>query len=182
MHPACVRVSLLPRLTIPTPRGTLTVRPESEAGADADFLLRLFAEVRVPEMTRMGVDPSLQRTLLELQFRSMNAQYAENFPHARFEIVESDGERIGRIVTDVTVTRVTYVDIAVLPAWQRSGIATALMLALLEEPGRLGVPARVQVAVTNAASLRLCARVGFVPIAQMPPTSLLEWRSRSVSL
>jgi GNAT superfamily N-acetyltransferase len=176
-----VRVSLLPRLTIPTPRGTLSVRAESGAGADADFLLRLFIEVRVPEMTRMGVDPGLQRTLLELQFRSMNAQYAENFPHARFEVVESDGERIGRIVTDVTERRVTYVDIAVLPAWQRSGVATALMLALLKEPGRLDVPAQVQVAVTNTASLRLCARVGFVPIAQTPPTVLLEWRGPSVS-
>ena len=172
---------MLPRLTIPTPRGTLTVRPESGAGADGDFLFRLFAEVRVPEMTRMGVDPTVQQTLLELQFRSMNAQYAENFPHARFEVVESDGERIGRIVTDVTERCVTYVDIAVLPAWQRSGIATALMLALLGEPARLGVPARVQVAVTNTASLRLCARVGFVPIAQTPPTVRLEWRGPSVA-
>jgi len=127
-------------------------------------------------MAATGLDAAMRDGLLRMQFRSMAATYARTFPHARFEIVERDGVRVGRIVTDVTAERVEYVDIAMLPEVQGGGIATVLMLALLEEPRLLGVPAQVKVLATNAASLRLCARVGFTQLAEVPPFILLEWR------
>ena len=46
----------------------------------------------------------------------------------------------------------------------------------LDEPRRLGLPARVTVLMTNAASLGLCERLGFVRRNETPPFVELEWR------
>jgi GNAT superfamily N-acetyltransferase len=167
---------LRPRLTIPTPHGTITVRPDHGTEVDSGFLFRLFAAVKASEMPDRTLDPPMHETLLRLQFDSMMATYAHEFPNARFEIVERDEVPTGRIVTDVTRHRVRFVDIAVLPASQGRGLATALMIALLDEPRQLGIPAQVQVLATNTASLRLCARLGFVRSGETFPYVLLEWR------
>ena len=50
------------------------------------------------------------------------------------------------------------------------------MLRALEEPRRLGLPARVTVLAQNAASLKLCDRRGFVRLGDSPPFVRLEWR------
>lgn len=156
------------------------MRPEAADGSDNGFLLHLFSAVRTTEMAQL--DPVVREALLRLQFRSMTATYAHDFPAARFEIVGHNGQPAGRIVTDVTIHRVTYVDIAILPELQGGGIATALMVALLEEPRRLGLPAQVRVSATNTASLRLCARLGFSRYAEALPFVLLEWRDVRIKL
>jgi hypothetical protein len=52
------------------------------------------------------------------------------------------------------------------------------MLRALEEPRRLGLPARVSVLMHNIASLRLCERLGFVRAEESPPFVRLEWTAR----
>ncbi len=122
----------------------------------------------------MPLDDTGKEFLLRIQFRSMTVSYRQQFPAARFEIVKLDGAPIGRLVTDVQADHVYYVDIALLPETQRGGIATALMNAVLLEPGRLGVPARVKVLMHNVASLRLCRRIGFTLRREDPPYVELE--------
>ena len=53
------------------------------------------------------------------------------------------------------------------------------MRRVLEEPRRLGVPARVNVLAQNEASLKLCERIGFVKVGDEPPFVRLEWRAGS---
>src|ERR1700712_639792 len=155
-----------------TPRGEISVRPERSDGSDAGFLFGLFAAVRGADLAPIA--PEMRETLLRLQFRSMTATFAQEFPDARYEIIELDGTPIGRVVIDVAPICVTYVDIAVLPSRQGGGIATDAMQALLAEPSRLGLPARLKVMATNTASLRLCARLGFSRRAEVFPFVLLE--------
>ncbi len=50
------------------------------------------------------------------------------------------------------------------------------MTMALEEPRRLGLPARVNVLEQNVASLRLRERLGFVQADKSPPFVRLEWR------
>lgn len=166
---------MLSNLPLSTPHGTLTVRPERDDPADAAFLFALFASTRSADMAAMPLDVQARTFLLEMQFRSMTATYRQEFPDARFEIVELDGTPIGRLVTDVQPDCVYYVDIALLPQRRGGGIATALMNAALAEPRALGLPGRVKVLSTNTASLRLCRRIGMVPRAELPPFVALEW-------
>jgi GNAT superfamily N-acetyltransferase len=161
-------------MNIPTPHGTMTLRAETDH--DGDFLFALFAGTKAPEMALMPVDDAIKAHLLQMQFRSMTMTYRQQFPAARFEIVELDATPVGRLITDVRADCVYYVDIALLPERRMGGLATALMQAVLEEPKQLGVPGRVQVLAANIASLRLCQKLGMTVRGQTPPFVELEWR------
>ncbi len=153
----------------------LIARPEAADGSDEAFLYRLFASHKLPEMAAMPLDEAGKTLLLRMQYHAMSATYRNEFPAARFDIVETEGQPIGRLITDATSERVYFVDIAILPDRQGGGVATALMRAALEEVRRLGVPGRVQVLASNAASLRLCEKLGMAAVAQEPPYVTLEW-------
>ena len=154
----------------------LTLRPTRDTEADAAFQYALFAAIRAADMATMPIDAAGRDFLLRMQYASMTATYRRDYPAARFEVIELAGEPVGRIVTNVGDDCVTYVDLALLPRVQRRGLATGLMLRLLEEPRRLGLPARVCVLAQNAASLKLFHRVGFVESGCTPPFVRLEWR------
>ncbi len=168
---------MLSSLNLRTARGTLTMRPEADNDADATFLFSLFTDTKAAEMALMPLDDAGKMFLLRMQFRSMTATYRQQFPNARFEIVQLDGAPIGRLITDVQADCVRYVDIALLPEHRGGGIATALMTAVLEEPRRIGLPGRVSVLSGNIASLRLCRRVGMTVRTENPPFVELEWRA-----
>jgi GNAT superfamily N-acetyltransferase len=163
-------------LTIPTARGTLRLRPEAGGPAEEAFLYLLFSSTKSAEMALMPVSDEYKESLLQIQYRSMNATYRHNYPQSRFEIVELDRWPVGRLVTCVGEDCVRYVDIALLPQAAGGGLGTALMTAVLAEPRRLGLPARVQILAHNIASLRLVQRVGFRPSASIPPFVEFEWR------
>ncbi len=164
-------------VTLPTADGALTLRPMRDTEADAAFHYALFAATKAADMVTMPIDAAGKDFLLRMQYASMTATYRRDYPTARFEVIELAGEPIGRIVTDVGDGCVTYVDLALLPFVQGRGLATALMLQLLDEPRRLGLPARASVLAQNAPSLKLFGRLGFVETGYAPPFVLLQWQA-----
>lgn len=100
----------------------------------------------------MPIDAAGRERLLRMQFQSMTTSYRAEYQHARFKIVTLDDAPVGRLVTDLQPDMVHYVDMALLPQVQGGGLATALMRAVLEEPGRVGIPPRV------SACLRITPR------------------------
>ena len=155
--------------------GPLTLRPARDNEDDAAFFFALFAATKTAEMAAMPIDAKAKDFLLRVQHRSMTETYRREYPNARWEVIELEGEPVGRLVTNVGVACVTYIDIAILPQTQARGLARRVMLRALEEPRRLGLPARVSVLMHNIASLRLCERVGFVRAEESPPFVRLEW-------
>lgn len=162
-------------VNLPTADGTLTLRPTLDTEDDAAFHYALFVAARARDTAAMPIDAAGKDFLLRMQYASQTATYRRDYPRARFEVIELAGKPIGRIVTDVGDACVTYVDLALLPQVQRRRLGTALMLELLEEPRRLGLPARVSVLAQNAASLSLFRRLGFTEVASVPPFVRLEW-------
>jgi GNAT superfamily N-acetyltransferase len=158
--------------------GFLTLRPARDNEDDAAFFLALFAATKAPEMAAMPIDAKAKDFLLRAQHRSMTETYRREYPNARWEVIELEGEPVGRLVTNVGVACVTYIDIAILPQTQARGLARRVMLRALEEPRRLGLPARVSVLMHNVASLRLCERLGFVRAEETPPFVRLEWTAQ----
>jgi ribosomal protein S18 acetylase RimI-like enzyme len=150
------------------------VRPASDD--DDAFLYALFVATRSNDLAAAPLDAAGKDFLLRMQYRSMKETYRHHYPTARHEIIELASEPIGQILTDVGACRVAYVDIALLPSARGRGLATALMRRMLEEPRRLGIPARAYVLATNQASLRLFGRLGFVKQADAPPFVQLVWQ------
>jgi GNAT superfamily N-acetyltransferase len=155
--------------------GALALRQARDNEGDEAFFFALFAATRAAEMASMPIDAKAKDFLLRVQHRSMTETYRREYPNARWEVIELEGEPVGRLVTDVGDACITYVDIAILPQAQGRGLARRVMLKALEEPRRLGLPARVSVLMQNVASLRLCERLGFVRVEESPPFVRLEW-------
>jgi RimJ/RimL family protein N-acetyltransferase len=155
----------------------LSMRPARDDQADRTFLYALFAETKAADIAAMPIDAAAKDALLRMQYRSMTATYRQEYPAARWEVVELAGEPVGLLVTNVGDHCITYVDIELSLRAQGRGLATRVMTRALEEARRLRLPARVNVLAQNAASLKLCDRIGFVKVGDEPPFVQLEWRA-----
>lgn len=158
-------------LVLETARGQVVLRPEQSA--DADFLYALFRSHMLAELALMPVDAATREQLVRMQFDSQTATYRAQFPQARFDIVEQDGNPIGRLIVDTGADAGCIVDFALLPERRGAGLGTAILAAVLREQRQ---PMLSKVLYNNEASLRMCQRVGFVHIGGELPFLQLEWR------
>jgi GNAT superfamily N-acetyltransferase len=171
--------AIRPELKIHTRHGTVGLRPAAGGPSEEAFLYLLFSSNRAAEMALMPIPPNDKEFLLQVQFRSMNATYRQNFPAARYDIIELDRWAIGRIVSEVRADCVYFVDFALLPQVQGLGIGTTVLAAALEEPRRLHLPARLRSFPYHLAAQRLYHKLGFAIVAEEPPQIVLEWRATS---
>jgi ribosomal protein S18 acetylase RimI-like enzyme len=158
-------------LHIPSPAGPIRLRPERDD--DRDFRYQLFCDSRQPELALLPA-PIYQQIMAQ-QFHAQAVGYRGQFPQARFDIIELDGECIGRIVIDLPGTMVHIVDQALVPARRGHGIGTAILRALMSEAQAAGLPLRLAVASDNAAALRLYLRLGFAVIDERSSFMRVEW-------
>ena len=156
--------------------GKLELRPERDD--DRDFRYRLFCDSRLPEWYQAPLDPAVREQLMQHQFLAQTRSYAAQFPAAHFDIVELDGEPIGRIVVDRPGDHLHIVDQAIVPEMRNRGIGTAIMRWLMEEARQGGLPVRLKVASGNDPSMRLYLKLGFRAIEETPMYIAMEWPAR----
>ncbi len=161
-------------IEIPSPLGVLRLRPEQ--AADHGFRFQLFCESRLPEWEMAPLDPAVREQLMRHQFQAQTATYGARFPEARFDIIELEGQPIGRIVVNRPGRYLHLVDHAIVRPLRNKGIGTAIMHALMDEARAAHIPFRLKVASSNDPSLRLYLRLGFVPIEEIPAYIELEWK------
>jgi ribosomal protein S18 acetylase RimI-like enzyme len=166
-------------LKISTRHGMVAIRPAAGGPSEEAFSYLLFACNRVAEMALMPISQSDREFLLQVQFRSMNETYRRSFPNARYDIVELDRWAVGRIVSEIQSDCVYFIDFALLPQAQGLRIGTIVLAAVLEEPRRLGLAARLRLFSHNLAARRLYNQLGFTVIGEEPPQLVLEWRPGS---
>jgi GNAT superfamily N-acetyltransferase len=159
---------------VPLLDGTIVLRTEQPG--DGEFLATLFRSSAPIDL--MPVDDAVKEGLLQMQFASQAASYRNQYPHARFDIVERDGRPIGRLVVDTGGEVGCVVDFALLPDCRGQGLGSRIMAAVVAQFARLRRPVRCMALAGNEASLRMCRRAGFVPIDSTPPFVQLEWRPR----
>lgn len=97
--------------------------------------------------------------LVRLQYLAENAAYTTNYGEGGHEIIEQDGEAIGRWWLHSTDEEIRLVDIRIAPKAQRRGVGTALLRELQAGATR---PIRLSVAINNPFAMQLYARLGFV--------------------
>ena len=162
-------------ITIPSPLGPITLRPERED--DQAFRYELFRVSRPPEWDMVQLDPQLREQLDRHQFAAQTTSYRTQFAKARFDIIELGGERIGRIVVDRPGNELHIVDQAIVPHMRNKGLGTAMMRVLMDEAARAGIPVRLTVASSNDPSLRLYQRLGFVETGAVPMYVEMHWNA-----
>jgi ribosomal protein S18 acetylase RimI-like enzyme len=164
-----------PAVEIDSPVGKLMLRPERDE--DKDFRYRLFCDSRQPEF-KLLLAPPVYEQVMAHQFHAQTVSYRNDFPEARFDIVELAGRPIGRIVVDRPGSMLHLVDQAIIPEQRNRGIGTAIMRALMDEARAANIPVRLEVASENDPTMRLYLRLGFVPVERTPIYIGMEWRAQ----
>lgn len=128
----------------------LSLRPVLEE--DLPFLRKLFESTQ-PDLA--ALESQLRESLLDMQFRSRKAQWAEQYPNAEYRIIECEGSTIGWIAIEES-EEIHLIDIALLEESRGKGFGTAALQDLIAK----GKAVTLEVRIDNPA-VRLYRRLGF---------------------
>src|SRR5689334_62985 len=111
------------------------MKPElrSSLPADADFLFRLYASTRTDEIANIGWPAAQQEAFLRMQFNVQQRWYQKTYSQAEHNIVEIQGQPVGRMVVLRGQKMWQLMDISLLPEFRGRGIGGDLIRALIEE-------------------------------------------------
>jgi ribosomal protein S18 acetylase RimI-like enzyme len=143
---------------LPPSSGAVTLRPAT--AADYDFMRRLYESARAEEMTRFPFDEAQKKVFLDQQFAAQFEHYGIHYPTCERNIVERNGQPIGRFWIDEWRDQIRIVDIALMAECRGSGIGSMLLHRMLDRGDAAGKPVTIHVEAFNPA-LRLYQRLGF---------------------
>lgn len=158
------------------PKG-VTLRP-MRSPDDHPFLFALYHSVRMGELAGTDWPDEQKLEFLAQQFTFQHHAYTTNYPGAQLDIVEMDGEPIGRWYVHRGRDDIRVMDIAIMPAWRNHGIGQWLLRAVMDEGTAAGKPVTIHVEKMNPA-MRLYLRLGFVKIKDAEVYDLLEWAAHA---
>ncbi len=119
--------------------------------SDGDFLLAVYAAVRMPELAVLGWSDEQADAFIRMQFDVQDRHYRSVHPQARHSVVTVDGEPAGRLIIDRSDEEIRIVDVALLPRFRRAGVGSALVRGLFAEADARGLPVRCHVVQGNEA-------------------------------
>ncbi|MFJ3073667.1 MULTISPECIES: GNAT family N-acetyltransferase [Pseudomonas] len=132
---------------------------------DMPFIEQLYATSRAQEMAHSGWPAEQVAAFLSMQFNAQHTYYQAHFARAEFLIIEHQGLRIGRLYRHFGETCALLIDIALIPAFQKRGIGSALLEDLQRQADERELPIELSVEPYNPA-LQLYQRFGFKVINQ----------------
>jgi ribosomal protein S18 acetylase RimI-like enzyme len=127
---------------------------------DDEFLFSVYASTRAAEMDLVEWDVAQKQEFLRMQLRAQDQYYKENYPGALYQIILCDGEPAGRLYIHRRQDEIRIMDIALLPPWQKRGIASHLLNEILKDADENNLPVTIHVERLNPA-LHLYERLGF---------------------
>jgi len=149
----------------------ITVRPVSSS--DRDFLLQVYASTREEELRLVDWSADQKAAFVRMQFEAQDAYYREHYHPATFEVVEVDGEPVGRLYVVRWEDEIRIIDIALLPEHRGRGVGTSVIRALLDEAAASGKRLSIHVEKHNPAR-RLYERLGFAEAGEHGLYLLME--------
>jgi ribosomal protein S18 acetylase RimI-like enzyme len=135
----------------------VAVRPATTD--DIEFMIQLFlllAVQRNPNREGLDVEAIVQGTR-----QATLEQVQGKLKDSTTYVIESDGERVGRLRVVRTAEQLEIAGIQVLPDYQSRGIGTAVITALMQEGTAKDVPTVLEVEKDNPDAKRLYLRLGF---------------------
>lgn len=147
-------------------------RRRASAG-DEGFLFELYSSTR-EDLDVLGWPDATRRQFCELQWRAQRAGYATTHPGALDEVVEVEGQRVGRLLVDAGVDDLHVVDLALLPGHRGQGLGAALLAEVQREAASTSRGVRLHVAAGNPARA-LYERLGFTEVGSHGLHAELRW-------
>jgi ribosomal protein S18 acetylase RimI-like enzyme len=151
-----------------------TIRLRAAGDSDRAFLFQVYASTRSDELVHAGWSVDQLYAFLSMQFDVQHRYYHENFPSARFDVIELDGKPAGRLYVERQAEEIRVVDISLLPEYRGRGYGGTLMRALLSEAGAARKRVVLHVEQHNRAA-HLYQRLGFVTVPDTGVYNLMVW-------
>lgn len=148
-------------------------------GEDYRFLLRLYRQTREDELSRMDWPEELRQAFCVQQFAAQHADWTVHFAGAHFLLMMKRGQPVGRLYVFFAQDEVRLIDIALLAAYQRQGLGSAVLRALQDMAAGLSVPLRLSVLADNLRAQALYLRLGFVIEGAAPDRLQMVWQPTS---
>lgn len=142
--------------------------------SDREFLLDVYAAGREIELAMVPWDDGLKRAFVEHQFIAQTEHYNSEYKNVSHEVILVEGNAAGRLYLSRGDDLTAILDITLLPAFRRRGIATRLIRLLQDE----SCPLRIFVEPWNP-SQKLFIDLGFTIVSQDDANLRLEWQPES---
>jgi ribosomal protein S18 acetylase RimI-like enzyme len=152
----------------------LSLRLRPLTPEDTSFLARVYASSRAEELALTSWSEEQKEIFCRRQFDAQAAYYAANYPDALFQVIERDGEPVGRLYVARWEKEIRIVDITLLPEFRGSGIGTKLLRDLQDEARGAGKSLTIHVERFNRA-LALYQRLGFRQVEDKGVYLLMRW-------
>ncbi len=155
-----------------------TVILRSATTEDEAFLLTVYASTRTEELATTPWDDTQKADFCEMQFTAQNSHYRHHYPTAEYSIIVAADVAVGRLAVDRWPREIRIMDIVILPAHRRRGIASHLLKDLQSEAAATGRSLSIHVERFNPA-LQLYQRLGFQILEDKGVYLLLQWQLAS---
>jgi ribosomal protein S18 acetylase RimI-like enzyme len=150
-----------------------TLRDES--AADLPLVNAMYRETREAELAATGWPAEQCRAFLDQQAAAQRRHYRTHYPGASFQLIEVQGRVAGRLYLHETDDDLRIMDIIIMPAWRRHGLATEILRSIQARAQERGTGASIHVEKNNSA-LRLYERLGFRVADDVGVYWLMRWR------
>jgi ribosomal protein S18 acetylase RimI-like enzyme len=141
--------------------------------SDRDVLLQVYASTREEELRLVDWSADQKAAFVQMQFDAQDAYYREHYDPATFDVIELDGEPVGRLYVARWDDEIRIIDVTLLPEHRGLGIGTTLIRGLLDEAAVAGKRLSIHVESNNPAR-RLYERLGFEEVAEHGLYRLME--------
>jgi len=141
---------------------TLALRPSGSE--DAALLRQIFLESHCAGWELLPLDEAAYQQLVEMQSAARQSQYRTAFPGTFEQIIEANGVPVGSCWISESADELRVVDLAVLTAHRRQGVATAVLRRLGAQAAAENKPVRLSVWQDNLAAQELYRSLGFRPV------------------
>ncbi|WP_223248230.1 GNAT family N-acetyltransferase [Sulfurirhabdus autotrophica] len=142
--------------------------------ADKAFLFEVYVSTRIGDVALFNWDESQKLAFLDMQFNAQHQYYTAQFPDAHWDVLELNGEGIGRLYTNRHAHEIHIIDITLLPEFRRQGIGSNLLQSLMDEAASTNQYVLAHVAQFNPA-MHLYQRLGFRSVSDDGMYTRMEW-------
>lgn len=157
----------------------LSLRPITDA--DLPFLMKVYALTRTAELAQVPWTEEEKQVFLGFQFSAQHSHYQKNYTTAAFNIIEHDGQPVGRLYVDEWAREIRIVDIALLPEFRGRGFGTQFLSEIQARAAAVGKTVSIHVERNNPA-YSLYTRLGFIKTEENGFYDLLIWTSAPPTL
>src|SRR5947207_14155770 len=104
----------------------LELRPVSWP-EDEPFLQQLYASTRAEELAQVPWTDEQKAAFCRMQFAAQRQHYQEHYAGASFDVIELEGQPIGRLYVARWASEIRIVDIGLLPEYRGRGIGSEVL-------------------------------------------------------